>query len=136
MGPVTLLILDGWGVSPEKQGNAVLATRTPNYAWMLETFPNTLLQASGTAVGLPPGLMGNSEVGHLNIGAGKIVWQIFTLINRDTRSGAFAKNPALEQFLSRAKAEGGAVHFLGLVSDGGVHAHVNHLKALLRATAE
>src|SRR5581483_5851424 len=93
LGPVTLLILDGWGVAKETKGNAILAARTHNYKEMLEKFPNCLLDASGEAVGLPPGLMGNSEVGHLNIGAGRVVIQKLTQISQTILDGTFFKNP-------------------------------------------
>jgi 2,3-bisphosphoglycerate-independent phosphoglycerate mutase len=128
-----LVVVDGWGIAPPSPHNAVTEAHPPFIESALRSYPHAKLQASGEAVGLPEGQMGNSEIGHLNIGAGKIVWQIFTLINRDIRTGAFARNQVLGQFLSNAKASGKATHFLGLLSDGGVHAHINHLKTLLEA---
>ncbi len=131
LGPVTLLILDGWGVTPEKQGNAVLARRTPNYGKLLKTYPNTLLQASGTAVGLPPGLMGNSEVGHLNIGAGRVVIQKLTQISQTILDGTFFINPVFLQATEHARKNNGALHLFGLVSDGCVHSSPDHVDALI-----
>jgi 2,3-bisphosphoglycerate-independent phosphoglycerate mutase len=128
-----LVVVDGWGIAPPSQHNAVARARPPFIEAAFKKYPHSRLSASGEDVGLPPGQMGNSEIGHLNIGAGKIVWQIFTLINRDIRTGEFARNPTLVRFLEGAKASGKAAHFMGLVSDGGVHAHVEHLKALIRA---
>ena len=130
-----LVVVDGWGIAPASQHNAVTRARPPFIEAAFKHYPHSRLSASGEDVGLPPGQMGNSEIGHLNIGAGKIVWQIFTLINRDIREGSFASNPALRSFLDGAARSGKTTHFMGLVSDGGVHAHVEHLKALLRAAA-
>lgn len=135
MGPLTLLILDGWGVSQEKKGNAILAAKTPNYDYMRSHFPNSLLQASGTAVGLPPGLMGNSEVGHLNIGAGRVVIQKLTQISQTIIDGTFYENPVLVAACEKAKAQKGALHILGLVSDGCVHSSPDHLDGLLQLAA-
>ncbi|HEY9676501.1 MAG TPA: 2,3-bisphosphoglycerate-independent phosphoglycerate mutase [Drouetiella sp.] len=131
MPPVTLLILDGWGHSTERKGNSILASRTPHYNNMLEKFPNSLLQASGVHVGLPPGLMGNSEVGHLTIGAGRVVIQKLTLISNTVADGTFFKNPVLSQAAEFAKAPGKALHIIGLVSDGCVHSSPDHLDALI-----
>jgi 2,3-bisphosphoglycerate-independent phosphoglycerate mutase len=131
LGPVTLLVLDGWGISPEKKGNAVLATKTPNYIDLLARFPNSSLDASGLAVGLPPGLMGNSEVGHLNIGAGRVVIQKLTQISQTILDGTFFTNPVLVGAVERAREHKGAVHLTGLVSDGCVHSSPDHLKALI-----
>ncbi|HEX9708607.1 MAG TPA: 2,3-bisphosphoglycerate-independent phosphoglycerate mutase [Candidatus Thermoplasmatota archaeon] len=128
-----LVVVDGWGIAPPGPTNAVALARPPFIEAAFAEHPHAQLAASGEEVGLPPGQMGNSEIGHLNIGAGKIVWQIFTLINRDIRSGAFRGNAKLRAFLERAQGSGRATHFMGLVSDGGVHAHINHLKALLEA---
>jgi len=129
-----LVVVDGWGIAPPSPHNAATEAHPPFIEGAFARYPHARLSASGEDVGLPPGHMGNSEIGHLNIGAGKIVWQIFTLINRDIRTGDFEKNPALVQFLSKAKASGRTTHFMGLVSDGGVHAHISHLQALLRAS--
>ncbi len=135
MKPVTLLVLDGWGVSREKKGNAVAAARTPNYANMLSKFPNCLLQASGEHVGLPPGLMGNSEVGHLNIGAGRVVIQKLTQISKTILDGTFFKNPVLVEACEQAKKNKGALHIMGLVSDGCVHSSPDHLDGLIELAA-
>lgn len=128
---VTLLILDGWGVTEERKGNAILAAKTPNYKYMLENFPNTVLQASGEFVGLPPGLMGNSEVGHLTIGAGRVVIQKLTLISNTIRDGSFFKNPVLVSAIENVKKTGGTLHIFGLVSDGCVHSSPDHVDGLL-----
>src|SRR5581483_4995984 len=130
--PVTLLILDGWGVTREKQGNAILAARTPNYARMLERFPNSVLEASSTCVGLPPGLMGNSEVGHLNIGAGRVVIQKLTQISDTILDGTFFKNPALVSATDNVKKHNSTLHLIGLVSDGCVHSSPDHLDGLIQ----
>lgn len=132
LGPVTLLILDGWGVSKETKGNAILAAQTPNYKDMLQRFPNCLLDASGTAVGLPPGLMGNSEVGHLNIGAGRVVVQKLTQISQTIIDGTFFKNPALMHAIENVRKTKGKLHIFGLVSDGCVHSSPDHLDGLLQ----
>ncbi|UWG97135.1 2,3-bisphosphoglycerate-independent phosphoglycerate mutase [Dehalobacter sp. DCM] len=129
--PLLLMILDGWGCSEEENGNAILTARTPNFCRLLETYPHTQLDASGSAVGLPEGQMGNSEVGHLNIGAGRIVYQEFTRISKAIRDGELYKNDVLLKAMEQARDSGRAVHFLGLLSDGGVHSHASHLYALL-----
>lgn len=131
MGPVTLLILDGWGVSQEKKGNSILASRTPNYLDMLSRFPNCLLEASGEAVGLPAGLMGNSEVGHLNIGAGRVVIQKLTQISDKIADGTFFKNPAFMAAIDNVRKKGTKLHLIGLVSDGCVHSSPDHLDGLI-----
>lgn len=131
LGPVTLLVLDGWGVSQEKKGNAILASKTPNYNEMLTRFPNCLLDASGTAVGLPPGLMGNSEVGHLNIGAGRVVIQKLTQISKTILDGTFFKNPAFMAAIDNVRKTKGKLHVIGLLSDGCVHSSPDHLDGLL-----
>lgn len=131
MHPVTLLVLDGWGVSPEKRGNAVSCGKTPNYHLLLEKFPHSLLQASGEHVGLPPGLMGNSEVGHLNIGAGRVVIQKLTQISQTIIDGTFFQNPALKLATENAIKNKAAVHLMGLVSDGCVHSSPDHLDGLI-----
>ncbi len=131
MGPVTLLVLDGWGVTAETKGNAIKAARTPNYLNLLAKFPNSLLNASGVHVGLPPSLMGNSEVGHLNIGAGRVVIQKLTQISQTIADGTFFKIPVLVEACQRAKQSGGTLHLFGLVSDGCVHSSPDHLEALI-----
>ncbi len=130
--PVLLAILDGWGIGEPWEGNAIHLARTPNMDRWQANQPATTLVAHNGAVGLPEGQMGNSEVGHLNIGAGRIVYQDFTRINRDIETGDFFKNKALAGVFGRAVEQGTAVHLLGLVSDGGVHSHIRHLIALLK----
>lgn len=130
--PLMLMILDGWGVNPEKYGNAILQADTPNYDKLTEMYPHTTLQASGLAVGLPEGQMGNSEVGHLNLGAGRIVYQDFTRISKDIDDGGFYKNEVLIAAMENAKKDGKVLHLMGLLSDGGVHSHYDHLAALLK----
>lgn len=130
MGPVVLLILDGWGISGETRGNAILNAKTPTYNNMLARFPNSRLDASGEAVGLPKGLMGNSEVGHLTIGAGRTVIQKLTLISNTIEDGSFFENPALMGAIRHVKETGGALHLIGLVSDGCVHSSPDHLDGL------
>src|SRR5579883_3211012 len=131
LAPVTLLILDGWGVSNEVKGNAIAAARTPNYKHMLAKFPNCLLGASGESVGLPPGLMGNSEVGHLNIGAGRVVIQKLTQISQTISDGTFFQNPVLRQAMDNVQKRKSKLHILGLLSDGCVHSSLDHLDGLL-----
>jgi len=133
--PVVLIIRDGWGVNPggletaKKDGNATLLAKTPFHDVMLVQYPKGSLSASGLDVGLPPGQMGNSEVGHLNLGAGRIVYQDLTRINKAIEEGTLAKNKVLKGAL--AAATGKRLHFIGLVSDGGVHSHQDHLCALV-----
>ncbi|GAB4247799.1 2,3-bisphosphoglycerate-independent phosphoglycerate mutase [Deferrisoma sp.] len=131
MRPAALIILDGWGYRPDGTHNAVAGARTPNLDRLFATEAWTTLGASGLDVGLPEGQMGNSEVGHLNLGAGRIVYQDYTRINLAIRDGSFFKNPVLADACRAAKEAGGAVHLLGLVSDGGVHSHQEHLYALV-----
>ncbi|MBE3581838.1 MAG: 2,3-bisphosphoglycerate-independent phosphoglycerate mutase [Thermoanaerobacteraceae bacterium] len=133
--PLMLIILDGWGVSEEQEGNAVALARLPNFRRLWHEFPHTFLAASGEAVGLPKGQMGNSEVGHLNIGAGRIVYQELTRISRAIRDGSFFRNSVLLEALEQVKKRRGALHLLGLLSDGGVHSHLEHLYALLEFAA-
>jgi 2,3-bisphosphoglycerate-independent phosphoglycerate mutase len=134
--PVVLIIRDGWGVNPggmetaEKDGNAVLLAHTPFHDVMLEQYPKGFLSASGMDVGLPPGQMGNSEVGHLNLGAGRIVYQDLTRINKAIEEGTLASNPVFVEALDKAKST--RLHFIGLVSDGGVHSHQDQLIAMVR----
>jgi 2,3-bisphosphoglycerate-independent phosphoglycerate mutase len=126
---VCLVILDGWGLAPAGPGNAVELAETPTFDRLWEEFPHTTLAASGRAVGLPDGQMGNSEVGHTNLGAGRVVRQDLVRIDDDIESGAFFENEVLVEACRRAR--GSALHLLGLVSDGGVHSHLRHLEALL-----
>jgi 2,3-bisphosphoglycerate-independent phosphoglycerate mutase len=128
---VTLVILDGWGCAPPGPGNAVELANTPVFDDLWARYPHTTLEASGLAVGLPPGQMGNSEVGHLTIGAGRVVPQDLVRIHKAIDDGTFFENPALVDAFERARLRGTNVHLLGLVSYGGVHSHINHLRALL-----
>jgi 2,3-bisphosphoglycerate-independent phosphoglycerate mutase len=125
------VILDGWGCAPPGPGNAVELADTPVFDRLWSIYPQTTLKASGEAVGLPPGQMGNSEVGHLTIGSGRIPYQDLVRINNAIETGEFFENPALRSAFQRAKERGTNVHLLGLVSYGGVHSHMEHLKALL-----
>jgi 2,3-bisphosphoglycerate-independent phosphoglycerate mutase len=134
--PLMLMILDGWGYRPERKGNAVLAAQTPVLDKLVEKYPSCFLEASGEAVGLPEGQMGNSEVGHLNIGAGRIVYQDLTRINLSIKKGDFFKNPVFIDAISNVKAHDSCLHLMGLVSYGGVHSHMTHLLALLRLAKE
>jgi 2,3-bisphosphoglycerate-independent phosphoglycerate mutase len=131
--PLVLAILDGWGIRAEQENNAIALARKPTYDRLLREFPNTLLRASEHFVGLPDGQMGNSEVGHLNIGAGRVVEMDITRIDMLIEKGVFAQEPAIVGAMKHAREHGRALHLMGLVSDGGVHAHQNHLYALLRA---
>jgi 2,3-bisphosphoglycerate-independent phosphoglycerate mutase len=128
---VALVVLDGWGCAPPGPGNAVALADTPNFDALWERYPHTTLRASGEDVGLPRGQMGNSEVGHLTIGAGRVVFQDLMRVNRAIESGDLFENPALTGAFRRAKERGGNVQLLGLVSHGGVHSHIDHLRALL-----
>jgi 2,3-bisphosphoglycerate-independent phosphoglycerate mutase len=129
--PVALIILDGFGLREETYGNAVAQANKPNFDRYWSTYPHTTLTASGEAVGLPDGQMGNSEVGHLNIGAGRIVYQDLTRITKSIREGDFFENPALTGAVRKAKERGKKLHLYGLLSDGGIHSHIDHLFALL-----
>ena len=129
--PVMLMIIDGLGLAPESEGNAVAIAKKPNYDRLLKEYPNSELQASGMAVGLPEGQMGNSEVGHLNIGAGRIVYQELTRITKSIADGDFFTNEALLKAMKNAKENNTALHLMGLLSDGGVHSHIDHLRGLL-----
>lgn len=126
------MILDGWGLAPAGSTNAAAMARTPNLDEFFANYPHTTLQASGRAVGLPAGQIGNSEVGHLNIGAGRIIYQSLTRIDKAVENGELLQNPVLEQVMDQILAAGKALHLLGLLSDGGVHSHIEHLLALLR----
>ena len=129
--PVALIILDGFGLRSEEQGNAVAHAKKPNYDRYWSTFPHTTLTACGEAVGLPEGQMGNSEVGHLNIGAGRTVYQDLTRISKSIRDGEFYDNETILGAVRHAKENGKKLHLYGLLSDGGVHSHIQHLFALL-----
>lgn len=129
--PTALIILDGWGYREETDSNAIANANTPTWDRLLNTYPNTLIKTSGEAVGLPDGQMGNSEVGHMNLGAGRVVYQNFTRINKAIRDNQFQKNSVLCNAIDKAITNDGAVHFTGLLSPGGVHSHEDHLIALL-----
>jgi 2,3-bisphosphoglycerate-independent phosphoglycerate mutase len=133
--PIVLTILDGWGYSPITHGNAIAQARKPVYDTLLSSFPNTLLQASDRFVGLPDGQMGNSEVGHLNLGAGRVVRMDMTRIDTAILDGSFFTDSTLTRACELAAQKGRALHLIGLVSDGGVHSHTRHLYALLRLAA-
>ncbi len=130
---VALLILDGWGFGKNDASNAVLAANTPFFDYCLANYPNATLQASGEYVGLPEGQMGNSEVGHINLGAGRVVYQELGRINKAVKDGDFNTNPVLQNAFAYALANNKKVHFIGLVSDGGVHSHTAHLRGLCTA---
>src|SRR4030088_3356585 len=127
--PIVLTVLDGWGYRAETKGNAIALARKPNYDRLLKDFPNTLIHTSGPYVGLPEGQMGNSEVGHMNMGAGRVVFMDVTRLDLMIASGDFFQNAALLDLMK--KAAGHRLHLLGLASDGGVHAQLTHLYALL-----
>jgi 2,3-bisphosphoglycerate-independent phosphoglycerate mutase len=129
---VALIILDGWGCAPPGPGNAVELADTPTFDRLWHTYPHTTLDASGEAVGLPPGQMGNSEVGHLTIGSGRVLFQDLMRVNKAIEDDSLFESPALRGAFQR----GERVHLLGLVSYGGVHSHINHLRALLRFAPE
>ena len=129
--PLVLMILDGWGINPSPVHNAVALAKTPNLTKYLAEYPHTAIKTSGMAVGLPDGQMGNSEVGHLNLGAGRIVYQELTRVTKSILDGDFFTNPVLLECIAKVKASGGRLHLSGLLSDGGVHSHNNHLYALL-----
>ena len=129
--PLILIILDGWGLSRKRKGNAIYQAKTPFYRHLCKTYPTARLKASGEEVGLPAGQMGNSEVGHLNLGAGRIVYQDLTRISKTIEDGTFFENERVLRSLRHVKENNSALHLLGLLSDGGVHSHIEHLFALL-----
>lgn len=133
--PVVLIIMDGWGVAAPGPDNAVSLASTPVFDRLLEQYPHGVLEASGPAVGLPPGQMGNSEVGHLNIGAGRVVYQDLTRISRAIEDGSFFENRVLRQACAKAAGRGSRLHLMGLVSEGGVHSAMDHLVGLLELAA-
>jgi len=134
--PLVLTVLDGWGYRAETANNAIALARKPNYEKLLREFPNTLIQASDHFVGLPDGQMGNSEVGHLNIGAGRVVQMDITRIDALIASGQLQKEPQIVQAMQKARDGRKQLHLFGLLSDGGVHSHQEHLYALLRTARE
>ena len=129
--PVALLIMDGFGINPSDYGNAIKAANTPNLDRYFAEYPNTIIGASGLDVGLPDGQMGNSEVGHTNIGAGRIVYQQLVKITKSIQDGDFFENPALTAAMQNAKEKGTALHLMGLLSPGGVHSHMTHMYGLV-----
>ncbi|HEX6385025.1 MAG TPA: 2,3-bisphosphoglycerate-independent phosphoglycerate mutase, partial [Anaerolineae bacterium] len=129
--PVALIILDGWGIREMEAGNAVVQANTPNYEEWLRTRERAILDASGEAVGLPEGQMGNSEVGHLNLGAGRIVYQDITRIYKAIADESFYESPTLVEAITQVKAKNSKLHLIGLLGTGGVHSHDRHLYALL-----
>ncbi len=131
-----LMILDGWGIGNKSEADLIYNTETPYWDWLIETYPHAQLLASGENVGLPDGQMGNSEVGHLNIGAGRVVYQDLVKINRACRDNSILQNPAIIKAYSYARDNNKKIHFLGLVSDGGVHSSLDHLKKLLDISKE
>lgn len=134
--PILLLILDGWGYRSEKEHNAIAMANTPHWDHLLQTCPHTLLDASGLAVGLPAGQMGNSEVGHLTMGAGRVLYQDLSRINKDIETGEFFKNPCLLAGFKKIKVNQKSIHILGLLSPGGIHSHEQHWYALLELAAQ
>lgn len=131
-GPTALIVLDGWGISEEQAGNAVRCVPTPNLDWLERAYPATYLTCSGEAVGLMPGQMGDSNVGHLNLGAGRIVYQDLVRITTALQVNTLAQNPVWRDLAARLAGNQNRLHLFGLVSDGGVHSHIDHLKAILR----
>ena len=129
--PVILVILDGFGINPRKEGNAIANASMPNMDRLLRTYPNSSLSMSGLDVGLPAGQMGNSEVGHMILGAGRIVYQDLTLIHKDIDEGGFYKNEVLLTALRQTRDKSGRLHLMGLLGDGGVHSHQRHMEALI-----
>ncbi len=128
--PIALIIMDGFGDSKIAEGNAILSAKTPNLDRLVKEYPNTLINASGMDVGLPDGQMGNSEVGHTNIGAGRIVYQDLTRVTKSINDGDFFENEVLVKLMDNAKDK--ALHILGLLSDGGVHSHIDHIKGFIK----
>lgn len=131
-GPLALIIIDGWGYSPARDGNAIALAATPFYDELCEKYPQTLLEAHGLRVGLPAGVMGNSEVGHLNIGSGRVIRMDVSLVDHEIETGEFFQNDVLAGAVKRARDRGTALHLMGLVSDGQVHSSLTHLYALLK----
>lgn len=133
--PMLLLILDGFGYRLEKEANAIAQAQTPHYDELMANYPHTLISCSGPDVGLPEGQMGNSEVGHMNIGAGRVIYQDLLRIDNAIASGKFAQDPAFNQLFKKLIDKKSALHILGLLSDGGVHSHISHILALIKTAA-
>ncbi len=134
--PVALIIIDGWGYSPIREGNAIALAATPYYDELTESYPHTLLEASGARVGLPAGVMGNSEVGHLNLGSGRVVRMDVSRVDYELATGGFPRNEVLVAAMEGVKTNFKALHLMGLISDGQVHSSLEHLYALLRMAKE
>ncbi|MES9967502.1 MAG: 2,3-bisphosphoglycerate-independent phosphoglycerate mutase, partial [Sedimenticola sp.] len=134
--PAVLIILDGWGYREAEEFNAINMARTPVWDRLWKEHPRTLIRTSGAEVGLPAGQMGNSEVGHLNLGAGRVVYQEFTRVSRSVRTGSFYTNRTLTDAVDKAIEKGKAVHIFGLLSPGGVHSHEDHIHAMARLAVE
>jgi len=134
--PITLIVFDGWGHSNKTEHNAIHSANTPNWDNYWQQYPHTLIKGSGAEVGLPAGQMGNSEVGHLNIGAGRVVYQEYTRVSRSIRTGSFFSNCTLTEAVDKAIADNKAVHILGLLSPGGVHSHEEHIHAMIKLAIE
>ena len=135
-GPLALVIIDGWGYSAARDGNAIALAATPFYDELCEKYPQTLLEAHGSRVGLPAGVMGNSEVGHLNIGSGRVIRMDVSLVDHEIETGEFFRNKELKTAIESARDSGKALHLMGLVSDGQVHSSLTHLYALLKLAAD
>ncbi|MGM0392548.1 MAG: 2,3-bisphosphoglycerate-independent phosphoglycerate mutase, partial [Bacteroidota bacterium] len=133
---VILLILDGWGITQDPKVSAIAQANTPYFDYLIKTYPNAQLLTHGKNVGLPDGQMGNSEVGHMNLGAGRIVYQDLAKINMAVENNSLINEPILEQAFDYAVQNNKPIHFMGLLSDGGVHSHIDHLKGLLTAANE
>src|SRR5215216_6533808 len=131
-GPVALIVIDGWGYSVAREGNAIALAETPFYDELSEKYPRTLLEAHGSRVGLPAGVMGNSEVGHLNIGAGRVIRMDVSLVDHEIETGEFFRNKILSNAIDTARERGKSLHLMGLISDGQVHSSLTHLYALLK----
>jgi 2,3-bisphosphoglycerate-independent phosphoglycerate mutase len=129
--PLVLIVIDGWGINPRREGNAIARAATPNMDRLARAYPATQISISGLDVGLPDGQMGNSEVGHMHLGAGRVVFQDLTLIHRAIDDGSFFSNPVFRTALDAVKKSGGRLHLMGLLGDGGVHSHQRHLEALI-----
>jgi len=133
---IALIILDGWGYSESAESNAIMAANKPNWDNLWENYPHTLISGSGTDVGLPDQQMGNSEVGHLNLGSGRVVYQDFSRISKAITDGEFQQNPAISKAINSAIENDKAIHIMGLLSDGGVHSHIDHIKAVMKLADE
>ena len=134
--PLVLIVLDGWGVNARREGNAIAQASTPNMDALVRSYPSTQISISGLDVGLPEGQMGNSEVGHMHLGAGRVVFQDLTLIHRAIEDGSFFSNPVLRGAMEAVKKSGGRLHLTGLLGNGGVHSHQRHLEALIELASK